>query len=205
MKFSLVFVRWFHRQGQLQTGGSKSAKGVLKLVKQSSEQIGSKSDNLPTWKKQVLALRRKFNGERWNPAKKLSRIEMEGMRVLKSQFPQLTATELAERYKVSPEVVRRILKSKWQPTEEEMGRLHERWKRRGERIKELYQNSPELKQDRIEPAKMISIGSGRTSSDLVVRRTKKLNDSRKLQSKNGKGNSQKKGKLFLLQQNSHND
>lgn len=204
MKFPTVFVRWFHHRRSLEAAGSKSAKGVLKLVKESSGQE-SEDRELPSWKKQVLALKRKFKGERWNPAKKLSRTEMEGMRMLRAQFPQLTAGELSERYKVSPEVVRRILKSKWRPTEEEMVRLHERWKRRGERIQELYQTSPELRQGRIEPRKKISIASGRRSGDLVVRSTTNFTKQQKPALNSGKNSGAKKGKLFLLQRSARDD
>lgn len=205
MKFPTVFVRWLHRMRPLEAAGSKSAKGVMKLVKESSGHSEDGVRDLPSWKKQVLALKRKFKGERWNPAKKLSRIEMEGMRVLKAQFPQLTASELSERYKVSPEVVRRILKSKWQPTDDEMGRLNERWKRRGERIQELYQTSPELKQGRIEPLKKISIASGRNSPEMVVRRTQNFVKKGKPASSGQKSPGGKKGKLFLLQQPARDD
>ena len=37
-------------------------------------------------------------------------------------------------FKVSPEAIRRILKSKWEPNEEEQERRAERWERRGEKI-----------------------------------------------------------------------
>ncbi|QLQ79405.1 hypothetical protein HG537_0C00520 [Torulaspora globosa] len=205
MKFPVVFVRWFHHRRSLEAAGAKSAKGVLKLVKEASGQNESETKELPSWKKQVLALKRKFKGERWNPAKKLSRTEMDGMRLLRAQFPQLSASELAERYKVSPEVVRRILKSKWRPTEEEMVRVHERWKKRGERIQELYQTSPELRQGRIEPRKRISIASGRRSSDLVVRSTTNFAKQQKPALNSEKNSGAKKSKLFLLQRSVRND
>ena len=43
---------------------------------------------------------------------------------------QFTTPVLAERFKVSPEVIRRILKSKWRPTEEEAEERRKRWAKR---------------------------------------------------------------------------
>jgi hypothetical protein len=55
----------------------------------------------------------------WNPPRKLSREAMEGLRTLHAHDPaQYTTPVLASRFKVSPEAVRRILKSKWQPSDE---------------------------------------------------------------------------------------
>jgi hypothetical protein len=41
---------------------------------------------------------------------------------------------LAKEFKVSPEAIRRILKSKWRPTAEEAAARNERWTKRGEKI-----------------------------------------------------------------------
>lgn len=41
---------------------------------------------------------------------------------------------LADHFKVSPEAIRRILKSKWQPNDTEHEARMERWDKRGERI-----------------------------------------------------------------------
>lgn len=205
MSFFRVFSRSLHNGKLLlkDTGKGKTAKEVLRFMNQSTEKDIVSREKLPSWKKQTLALKEKLNGERWNPMKKLSRAEMEGMRVLRERFPQLTASDLAERYKVSPEVVRRILKSKWRPNEQEMVRIHERWKRRGERIKELYESSPNevASSDKIVAPKKISIGSARSSSEFIVRkvnnRAKRLNAKDQHSSANKAGGG--KSKLFLLQ------
>lgn len=206
MNFPRVFSRLLHYGQPLRQDANrgKTAKQVLKFMNnQSSQKNDVPHEKLPSWKKQTLALKQKFNGERWNPAKKLSRAEMEGMRVLRDRFPQLTASDLAERYKVSPEVVRRILKSKWQPTEEEMVRIHERWKRRGERIQELYSSTPDLinPTDKVIVPKKISISSARDSSEFIVRKVNNMAKRSQARDMTNSGNKSatSKNKLFLLQ------
>jgi hypothetical protein len=51
-----------------------------------------------------------------------------------SQPDRFTTPVLAQHFKVSPEAIRRILKSKWKPNDEEYEDRMERWSRRGERI-----------------------------------------------------------------------
>lgn len=204
MNFARVLFRSLHQTTRISVQDAKknkTAREILKLINSSTWQTAEddkSTQTLPSWKKQVLALKQKFKGERWNPAKKLSRGEMESLRLLKTQFPKLTATDLSERYKVSPEVIRRILKSKWEPTEKEMIRIHARWKRRGARVQEVYNANPGMPSDpnnNIIPKK-ISISSGRDSSDFVLRNGNVAKNSKsKLNSENQK----KKSKLFLLQ------
>ncbi|KAL1992779.1 hypothetical protein VTN49DRAFT_3535 [Thermomyces lanuginosus] len=86
------------------------------------------------WQIQKEALKRKFK-EGWNPPKKLSPDAMEGIRHLHAMNPeQFTTPVLAEQFKVSPEAIRRILKSKWRPSEEEMEDRRRRWEKRQWRI-----------------------------------------------------------------------
>jgi hypothetical protein len=89
----------------------------------------------PAWAVQKEALRQKLGGEAWNPRKKLSPDTMEGIRHLHSTQPdKFTTPVLAEHFKVNPEAIRRILKSKWQPSDEEYETRMARWSKRGERI-----------------------------------------------------------------------
>jgi hypothetical protein len=89
----------------------------------------------PSWQVQKAALKEKLNGEAWNPRKKLSPDTMEGIRHLHSTQPEkFTTPVLSEYFKVSPEAIRRILKSKWQPSDEELEARMQRWDKRGERI-----------------------------------------------------------------------
>jgi len=52
----------------------------------------------------------------WAPPRKVSRSAMDGIRELHRIDPEkFTTSILADRFRVSPEAVRRILKSKWVP------------------------------------------------------------------------------------------
>ncbi|KAL5522757.1 hypothetical protein ACEPAG_8775 [Sanghuangporus baumii] len=69
--------------------------------------------------------------EGWNPPRKLSREAMEGLRTLHRHDPETFSTPvLAERFRISPEAVRRILKSKWSPNKEEKANKLERERER---------------------------------------------------------------------------
>jgi hypothetical protein len=92
-------------------------------------------DERPSWQLQKAALKEKLGGEAWNPRKKLSPDTMEGIRHLHSTRPdKFTTPVLAEHFKVTPEAIRRILKSKWRPSDEEQEARMQRWNKRGERI-----------------------------------------------------------------------
>jgi Neugrin len=87
------------------------------------------------WQIQKDALKMKFGEQGWSPRKKLSPDTMEGIRALHEQFPQkYTTPVLAEQFKVSPEAIRRILKSKWRPSAEKMEERRGRWAKRHDRI-----------------------------------------------------------------------
>ncbi|KAI0449616.1 hypothetical protein F5B21DRAFT_493688 [Xylaria acuta] len=86
------------------------------------------------WQIQKKALREKFP-EGWRPRKRLSPDALDGIRALHTQFPeQYTTDVLAKHFEVSPEAIRRILKSKWTPSPEEETRRQERWFNRGKNI-----------------------------------------------------------------------
>ena len=86
------------------------------------------------WQIQKQALKEKFP-EGWNPRKKLSPDALDGIRALNQQFPDVyTTTVLAKRFEVSPEAIRRILKSKWKPSSEEEEERQERWFNRGKQV-----------------------------------------------------------------------
>jgi len=64
------------------------------------------------------AIRKSFP-EGWSPPRKLSREAMDILRQLHRTDPETFSTPiLAERFKISPEAIRRILKSKWEPSAE---------------------------------------------------------------------------------------
>ncbi|KAI1132229.1 hypothetical protein F5Y10DRAFT_231845 [Nemania abortiva] len=86
------------------------------------------------WQIQKQALKEKFP-EGWRPRKRLSPDALEGIRALHTQFPEQYTTEvLAKHFEVSPEAVRRILKSKWTASPDEEVRRQERWFNRGKNI-----------------------------------------------------------------------
>lgn len=87
------------------------------------------------WQIQKTALLKKFGDEGWKPRKRLSPDALDGIRALHAQYPDKYSTPvLAQEFKVSPEVIRRILRSKWRPSEEEMTSRRERWAKRHDRI-----------------------------------------------------------------------
>ncbi|KAG6212122.1 hypothetical protein E4U50_002013 [Claviceps purpurea] len=86
------------------------------------------------WQIQKEALKAKFP-DGWAPRKRLSPDALAGIRALNAQFPEVYTTKtLADKFKVSPEVIRRVLKSKWAPSAEEEQDRQERWFRRGKQV-----------------------------------------------------------------------
>ncbi|KAJ7254402.1 Neugrin-domain-containing protein [Mycena haematopus] len=70
------------------------------------------------WKTHRASLKESFP-DGWDPPRKLSREAMDGLRQLHRVDPEtFTTPVLAERFRVSPEAVRRILKSRWTPPPE---------------------------------------------------------------------------------------
>ena len=92
-------------------------------------------DQREPWQTQKSALSEKFGLTGWSPRKRLSPDTLEGIRALHAQHPdKFTTPVLAAQFKVSPEAIRRILKSKWQPKAEEEEKRRQRWEKRGENI-----------------------------------------------------------------------
>jgi hypothetical protein len=112
-------------------------KRVLKLKQHEPAKHPTFSEPPPKkedWQTQKAALKEKFP-DGWNPRKRLSPDALAGIRALHQQFPEEYTTEvLAEKFEVSAEAVRRILKSKWEPNPEEEIERQERWFNRGKQI-----------------------------------------------------------------------
>ncbi|KAL8874511.1 MAG: hypothetical protein Q9174_000149 [Haloplaca sp. 1 TL-2023] len=88
-----------------------------------------------TWQTQKDALAAKFGSAGWSPRKRLSPDALEGIRALHRQFPsKYPSPVLANHFEVSVEAIRRILKSKWRPNDDEAADRRQRWDKRGERI-----------------------------------------------------------------------
>ncbi|KAG6335445.1 hypothetical protein ID866_3644 [Astraeus odoratus] len=87
------------------------------------------------WQRHRERIKEKFP-DGWNPKHKLSREAMEALRSLHAlDKATFTTSILASKFKISPEAVRRILRSKWEPSKEKRARLAERERRdREERV-----------------------------------------------------------------------
>lgn len=87
------------------------------------------------WRIEKGKMQRKLAGQEWKPLHRLSPTAIDGIRMLHSQHPEDYPTgKLAELFKVSPEAIRRILKSKWRPNAEEMADRLRRWDNRRQSI-----------------------------------------------------------------------
>ncbi|CAI4049580.1 mitochondrial ribosome assembly protein RRG9 SKDI_14G1160 [Saccharomyces kudriavzevii IFO 1802] len=182
----------------------RSSKQIIKWINRSSlsnkelaEKVRDDTKEAPEWKKQKMAVRKKLEGQRWNPPKKISQEQMEALKLLKSNFPELSASDLAERFKISPEAVRRILKSNWRRTDDENKNANERWKRRGERIKEMYEKTEgtELVYNRIINGRKLVVGSSADASELIA---KSVHTSRHFKRDNVAPEKNSTNKLYLL-------
>ncbi|GAA6024763.1 hypothetical protein JCM8202_001247 [Rhodotorula sphaerocarpa] len=95
--------------------------------------------NAPAWKKHRVALRQQFP-EGWAPPKRISREAMDLIRTMHVTNPdQYSTGALAQHFKVSPEAVRRILKSRFQLPKAEADRREAR--RREARKQEMAEGS----------------------------------------------------------------
>jgi hypothetical protein len=93
------------------------------------------------WQIDKQALKEKFP-EGWNPRRRLSPDALAGIRALHAQMPQeFTTSALAARFEVSPEAIRRILRSKWSPNSDEETDRERRWFNRGKQIYEKHAES----------------------------------------------------------------
>ncbi|KAK7462856.1 Required for respiratory growth protein 9 mitochondrial [Stygiomarasmius scandens] len=108
----------------------------------------SKEPTPQQFKAHRTAMQKEFP-QGWNPPRKLSREAMEGLRQLYHLDKEKFSTPvLAERFKISPEAVRRILKSKWvQPRERrEKAMVKDREDMTLTRLKERLKERKEIEQ-----------------------------------------------------------
>lgn len=104
--------------------------GGKNAVRRQTDNYTPASNPTPSrWAQHRAAMKEKFpNG--WAPPRKLSRAAMDGLRALHAHDPDtFTTPVLADKFRISPEAVRRILRGKWQPTQEQRARLLERERR----------------------------------------------------------------------------
>jgi hypothetical protein len=122
------------------------------------------------WQIQKAALKEKFK-EGWNPRKKLSPDALTGIRAIHAQFPeQYTTNVLAEKFEVSPEAIRRILKSRWTPKEEEALDRERRWFLRGQKVWSRYAElglKPPKRWRKLGIRKKDNVAAGRRQRQIV--------------------------------------
>ncbi|KAI0806378.1 hypothetical protein GGR55DRAFT_202807 [Xylaria sp. FL0064] len=127
----------FESQPRSKPPVEKSQLKRLKIIKEDKPHPSAEGSHVPQkehWQIQKAALKEKFP-EGWQPRKRLSPDALEGIRALHARFPEQYTTEvLARQFEVSPEAIRRILKSKWMPLPEEEERRQQRWFNRGKNI-----------------------------------------------------------------------
>lgn len=123
--------------GKRQAQNPRQPDGAKRPAREAQESADGQQEPPPkkeNWQLQKAALREKFP-EGWTPRKRLSPDALAGIRALHQQFPEEYTTEvLANKFEVSAEAIRRILKSKWEPQPEEEIERQERWFNRGKRI-----------------------------------------------------------------------
>ncbi|PNP49065.1 hypothetical protein THARTR1_10139 [Trichoderma harzianum] len=103
-----------------------------------ADSTGQSSQSRPRtqepWQVQKAALKEKFP-EGWQPRKRLSPDALAGIRALNAQFPDVYTTDaLADKFQVSREAIRRILKSNWRPSVDEEEDRQQRWFKRGKQV-----------------------------------------------------------------------
>jgi hypothetical protein len=116
---------------------NEEEEGGKPAVRYQTDNYTPVSDPTPSrWAQHRASLKTKFP-KGWAPPHKLSRAAMDGLRALHAHDSDtFTTPVLADKFRISPEAVRRILRGKWQPTQEQRARLLEREKRyRQDRIR----------------------------------------------------------------------
>lgn len=110
---------------------SPEEKAFERKIKDSDREYAK---NAPLWVKRDQSLKKRYGS--WNPTRKLTRQQILDIRDLKQRMPSLKTVEIANFFLINPENIRRILKSKWTPTEEEFQELEGRAEKRKAKIRE---------------------------------------------------------------------
>lgn len=73
--------------------------------------------------------------DHWMPRRRVSPDAMAGIRTLNKTNPEYDVARLADLFRVSPEAIRRILRSKWVPSPDEAEARDKRWLKRKQEIR----------------------------------------------------------------------
>lgn len=121
----------------------------MKSAEQSRRAKLSPNHTIPPWIKRVLTQKSKY--DQWNPKRKLSRQEMIKVKELKETFPQYRTIDLAQFFHISPEAIRRILKSKWVPNDIDEEKITQRKERKLLQIQKRKQtaNSSKVRDNKV--------------------------------------------------------
>jgi hypothetical protein len=120
--------------------GSSSSRSFQSGRSKNTANTPNRKEQTPTrereaWQIQKAALKKKFGDEAWSPKKRISPDALEGIRTLHEKFPEkYTTPVLADQFKISPEAVRRILRSNWRPSDDQVEDRRARWDKRGQKI-----------------------------------------------------------------------
>lgn len=91
----------------------------------------ARKQNAPEWHKRDESLRKRYGA--WNPTRKLSREQMNSIKEMKAMVPHMNTKQIADHFGINPESIRRILKSKWVPSEAEAADVRKRAEKRKEK------------------------------------------------------------------------
>ncbi|KAK6504834.1 Required for respiratory growth protein 9 mitochondrial [Arthrobotrys musiformis] len=115
----------------------------------------------PQWKIHQDAVRSKLKSERWNPFSRLSPAAVATLKQLKAENPGMTVEEYAPIFKISPDALRRILKSKWTPKPEEEADRNDRWRRRGKNVWQEWEEKGLVQKKRVKAEEVEELGEKR--------------------------------------------
>ncbi|EPS45065.1 hypothetical protein H072_980 [Dactylellina haptotyla CBS 200.50] len=122
------------RAGMNSSSSSSSSSSSRDGRNQTDVQPRTYDEDTPSWLIHKDAVKTKLKGKTWKPFSRLSPAAVATLKQLKAENPGMTVEEYAPIFKISPDALRRILRSKWQPTAAEEEDRAERWKRRGDSV-----------------------------------------------------------------------
>jgi hypothetical protein len=151
--------------------GTSSKPKLSESAKRERGEVDWKPPPREHWQIDKEALKAKFP-EGWKPLKKLSPDALSGIRALHAQDPiQYTTRMLANSFQVSPEAMRRILRSKWSPNAEQETDRQRRWLNRG---KNVWMKKAELGEKPPKRWRQMGIGNGKPEWMVRKQREREL-------------------------------
>ena len=151
----------------LRSTATEAEKRFLDKVHQKER---NKRRSSPEWLKRKESLVQRYG--HWSPTRKLSRQQMQDIRSLKDQMPYMRTIDFANHFKVSPEAIRRILRSKWIPNDKEEELLQARNTKHKETkkkkaVQEILQPLESTNTDELQESKFPSSSSSVESPKMV--------------------------------------